>query len=176
MASHDSSSSHHTAHHNTSHSTTSSSNSTNQTSHPLGIVLYVLCDSLLFSGTSKGDRHQNERLRSFRLLHTLSELLIDEGIPEFIRDKLLLQLVDPKEVLGPASGRCGQLRSLAFSVYSRCRPSFGYLTKARTLTSFGPTAERENKKVGYIKFVCKYENTQCIPLCAYTWVKNLTLF
>ena len=141
-----SSSSHHTAHHSTSHNT-SSGNSTNQTPHPLSIVLYVLCDSLLLSNASKGDRSQNERLRSFRILHTLSELLVDEGIPEFIRNRLLLQLVDPKEVLGPASGRCGQLRSLAFSIYSRCRPSFGYLTKARTLTSFGPTAEREGKRV-----------------------------
>ena len=72
---------------------------------------------------------------------------MDEGIPDFISNKLLLQLVDPKELLGPSSGRCGQLRSLAFSVYSRCRPAFSHLGRARTLTSFGPTAERESKKV-----------------------------
>ena len=72
---------------------------------------------------------------------------MDEGIPDFIRSKLLLQLVDPKELLGPSSGRCGQLRSLAFSVYSRCRPAFKHLDRARTLTSFGPTAERVSKRV-----------------------------
>ena len=151
MMSHDPPSTHHTTHHSSSHhsssSTSSSSSSINQTTHPLSIVLYVLCDSLFLSSNNNNHQNQNERLRSFHILHALSEMLMDEGIPECIRNKLLLQLVDPKELLGPSSGRCGQLRSLAFSVYSRCRPAFNHLNRARSLTSFGPTAERENKKV-----------------------------
>ena len=140
---------HHTTHHSSSYQSSSSSNnfSVNHATHPLTIVLYVLCDSLLISSSNKNEQSQEERLWSFHILHTLSEMLMDEGIPDFIRSKLLLQLVDPKELLGPSSGRCGQLRSLAFSVYSRCRPAFSHLDRARTLTSFGPTAERESKKV-----------------------------
>lgn len=146
--SHDSVSTHHTAHHSSSHHTfSSSSNSINQVTHTLNIVLYVLCDSLLISRSNKNHQTQDERLQSFHILHALSDLLVDEGIPDFTRNKLLLQLVDPKELLGPCSGRCGQLKSLAFSVYSRCRPAFSHLSRARTLTSFGPTAERESKKV-----------------------------
>ena len=148
MMSHDPASTHHTTHQSSSHLTTSTSNSSiNQTTHSLNIVLYVLCDSLLISSRNKNQRIRDERLQSFHVLHALSEMLVDETIPEFIRNKLLLQLVDPKELLGPSSGRCGQLRSLAFSVYSRCRPAFSHLSRARTLTSFGPTAEREGKKV-----------------------------
>ena len=145
--SHDPANTHHAAHHSSSYHSSSNNFSINQASHSLTIVLYVLCDSLLISNSSKNEHSQNERLQSFHILHALSEMLIDEGIPDFIRSKLLLQLVDPKELLGPSSGRCGQLRSLAFSVYSRCRPAFSHLDGARTLTSFGPTAERESKRV-----------------------------
>ena len=144
--SHDPAISHHSTHH-SSHHTSSSSNSINQATHPLSIVLYVLCDCLFLSSNSSNHRSQGDRLRSFQILHALSEMMVDEAIPEYIRDKILLQLVDPKELLGPSSGRCGQLRSLAFSVYSRCRPAFSHLSRARTLTSFGPTAEREGKRV-----------------------------
>lgn len=149
LMSHDPANTHHTAHHSSSYHSSSSSNNLNinQATYPLTIVLYVLCDSLLLSSSNKNEQSQEERLRSFHILHALSEMLMDEGIPDFIRSKLLLQLVDPKELLGPSSGRCGQLRSLAFSVYSRCRPAFSHLDRARTLTSFGPTAERESKRV-----------------------------
>ena len=148
MMSHESVSTHHTVHHSSSHYVSSSSSSSiNQVTHSLNIVLYVLCDSLLINRSNKNQQTRDERLQSFHTLHALSELLVDEGIPDFTRNRLLLQLVDPKELLGPSGGRCGQLRSLAFSVYSRCRPAFSHLSRARTLTSFGPTADRESKKV-----------------------------
>lgn len=51
--------------------------------------------------------------------------------------------MDPKELLGHSSGHGGQLRSLAFSVYSRCRPSAEITVEgARSLTTFGPIADR----------------------------------
>ncbi len=54
-----------------------------------------------------------------------------------------LQLIDPKELLGPSSGCSGQLRALAFSVYSRCRPHAEIsIEGARSLTTFGPIADR----------------------------------
>ena len=41
-------------------------------------------------------------------------------------------------IVRPYSERCGQLRSLAFSVYSRCQPAFVILAGQGHLTSFGP--------------------------------------
>ena len=55
----------------------------------------------------------------------------------------LLQFVDPKELLGPSSGNGGQLRSLAFSIFSRCHPNAEITIEgARSLTTFGPIADR----------------------------------
>ena len=45
--------------------------------------------------------------------------------------------------MGSASGCSGQLRSLAFSVYTRCRPHARIsIEGARSLTTFGPIADR----------------------------------
>ena len=53
------------------------------------------------------------------------------------------QLLDPKELLGPSSGYSGYLRSLAFSVYTRCQPHAEIsIEGARSLTTFGPIADR----------------------------------
>lgn len=53
------------------------------------------------------------------------------------------QLLDPKELMGSSGGCSGQLRSLAFSVYTRCRPQAEIsIDGARSMTTFGPVADR----------------------------------
>ena len=61
-----------------------------------------------------------------------------------------LQLIDPKDLLGPFSCQGGQLRSLAFSVYSRCTSEIA-CDLSESLTSFGPTAERQ--KVAHVSYM-----------------------
>ena len=121
---------------------------------------------------------REERMECLRTLRAFSELLESENVPPFVRERIVLQvgftcngkphlsntcyhvsqqLIDPKELLGPSSGCSGQLRALAFSVYTRCRPHAEIsIEGARSLTTFGPIADRlEHSQVSRCVFnVC----------------------
>ena len=173
---------------------------------PLSIVLYVLCNNLQLltspaptsspplnpsepasSSSSSNSAGQEERMECLRLMKVLSELLSSDGIPTFIRERLVVQvgsiwgmvpfnvlycmsfdpsqLLDPKELLGPSSGCSGQLRSLAFSVYTRCRPQAEIsIEGARSLTTFGPIADRLNhSQVGGAGTLTVWVGGQALP-------------
>jgi hypothetical protein len=107
--------------------------SPHQSPSPLSIVIYVVC---------KGGRN-NALL--FQLMHTFSELLESSDVPEATRRRVLLQPLDSRELLGPRAGYSRQLRSLAFSVYSRALSSIDILKNGRSLTFFGPIADKKGQ-------------------------------
>ena len=55
----------------------------------------------------------------------------------------LLQPLDSRNILGPRAGYSRQLRSLAFSIYSRASSSIDLLKSGRSLTFFGPIADKK---------------------------------
>lgn len=102
----------------------------NNPAPPVSIILYIVC--------SEG---RNSKA-AFQLLHTFTELISNEEIPAATRDRILLQILDGRDLFGPGSNRSSQLKSLAFSLYTRSYPSFDMVEGSRHFTSFGPMADK----------------------------------
>jgi hypothetical protein len=107
--------------------------SSHQATPPLFLVIYIVC---------KGGRN-NAHL--FQLMHAFSEILENTEIPETTRRRILLQPLDSRDILGPRAGYSRQLRSLAFSIYSRGSPAVDLLKNGRSLTFFGPIADKKEE-------------------------------
>ena len=76
---------------------------------------------------------------TLRIMHTFSRMLGEEGIDQDIQDKLVFQLLDSRDIFGANSSTNSRLRSLAFSVYSRCPlyvPSYYILAAYLAFSSF----------------------------------------
>ncbi|UYV61283.1 MED13L [Cordylochernes scorpioides] len=69
------------------------------------------------------------------------------GLPPHLQQSLQLQMVSLDSILslgdGPRSRRKDQLKTLAFSVYSQCRPTSSPQPPIKSLTGFGPAASQD---------------------------------
>lgn len=113
--------------------------STNQPGHPsvsqpippTSLVIYVVCDD-----------DCGGKIDTFHIFHILSKLISAESIKQKTRDQALLQLVHSREIHGCGPSRGGHLRSMALSIYTRCRPTLDMMEDIKTLTTFGPASQR----------------------------------
>ena len=126
----------------------------------VNIVIYVVTCGRIGGGGGGGG---GEVLRVLRLL---SEILADKGIQEVTKNRVTVQvgvrnrlqelrllvsvlsaaqLLGESELVGPQANDSHHLRSVAFSVFSRCRPSMQLLGDTQALTGFGPAVGRPRR-------------------------------
>lgn len=102
----------------------------NNPAPPVSIVLYIVCNE------------GRNSTAAFQLLHTFTELLSSEEIPAATQERIILQILDGRDLFGLGNNRSSQLKSLAFSLYTRSYPSFDMVAGSRHFTSFGPMADK----------------------------------
>lgn len=122
----------------------------------LAIVLYIV-------NRKQGKEGSKEVVR---ILHLVSNMLSSAAIPEETKDRVtiqvsvscphvvclhthctpLLQLLQESELVGPHGNDSHHLRSVAFSVFTRCPPTIEMVSGTHPLTGFGPAVDRPNSK------------------------------
>ncbi|CAL1569307.1 unnamed protein product [Knipowitschia caucasica] len=117
--------------------------------NPPAIAVYIVNPFSSLSGSrcdvgeeDVGEEEDSGSVWLLGLLRCYTEML--QAVSDTIRPSLLLQLVPCHHVLQPATSESlefmQQLRSLAFSCYSQCKPMFPRQALIKSLTGFGPAS------------------------------------
>jgi hypothetical protein len=103
---------------------------------PVFIVVYVV-----MRGMDKSDKSDsNDKVTD--VMKIMSDILSHEEFPSDTRNRLLIQPLEDSELVGHQSSNSHHLRSLAFSVFSRCCNDVRLTNDAHHLTGFGPVSTR----------------------------------